>query len=381
VKRQYRLGDLVERFGGSLEGDAGLRVSGFATLEAATPDRLAFLSNTKYRARLGTTRAGAVMVRSADAAWFDATGAARPGAFWLCPDPYLMFARVAQMIAQESNPSVQAGVAAGAMVDASAVVDPSASIAPGVVIEAGVHIGARVRIGAGCAIGRESRIAADTVLFPRVVVYQGCSVGERCIVHAGAVIGSDGFGFARDGAAWIKIPQTGAVVIGNDVEIGANTCIDRGALSDTVIGNGVKLDNQIQVGHNVRIGDHTAVAGCAGIAGSTTIGQRCTVGGAAMVLGHLNIADDVHVSAATVVTHSLRKSGQYTGFYPIAENATWEKTAATLRKLPDMRARLRALEKTISHSGEWCGDQSHVDNNHDEKDHDDQQFREGESKS
>lgn len=371
MKPQIRLGDLVDRFGGSLEGDADLEVSGFATLETATSDRLGFLSNSRYRAQLGSTRAGAILLMPADAEWFDTTGAARPGAFWLCPNPYLTFAHVAQMFADAANPPAPVGIAPGAVVDASAVVDPSASIASGAVIEAGARVGARVRIGAGCAIGRLASIGADTMLYPRVVVYQGCRLGERCIVHAGAVIGSDGFGFARDGAAWIKIPQTGVVMIGNDVEIGANTCIDRGALSDTVIGNGVKLDNQIQVGHNVRIGDHTAVAGCAGIAGSTTIGERCTVGGAAMVLGHLTIADDVHVSAATVVSHSLRKPGQYTGFYPISENAAWEKTAATLRKLPDMRGRLRAVEKAISRSGEWGGDQGHADGTHDEKGHED----------
>jgi UDP-3-O-[3-hydroxymyristoyl] glucosamine N-acyltransferase len=202
------------------------------------------------------------------------------------------------------------------------------------------------RIGALCVIENGAKIGAGTVLKSRVTVGEGCTIGERCILHPGVVIGADGFGFAPTEGRWEKIEQLGAEQIGNDVEIGANTCIDRGALQDTVIEDGVKLDNLIQVGHNVRIGRHTAMAGCVGVAGSATIGAHCTVGGGAIVLGHLTLADHVHISAATVVTRSIGKPGNYTGVFPIDDNAAWEKNAATLRQLHSLRERLKALEKT-----------------------------------
>jgi UDP-3-O-[3-hydroxymyristoyl] glucosamine N-acyltransferase len=201
-------------------------------------------------------------------------------------------------------------------------------------------IGAHSVIGAGASVGAHSRLA------PRVTVGADCHLGQRCIVHSGVVIGADGFGFAPTEGRWEKIEQLGGVRIGNDVEIGANTCIDRGALDDTVIEDGVKLDNLIQIGHNVRIGAHTAMAGCVGVAGSATIGARCTVGGGAIVLGHLSLADGVHISAASVVTRSILKPGQYSGVFPIDDNASWEKNAATLRQLHALRDRLRAVEKT-----------------------------------
>ena len=201
------------------------------------------------------------------------------------------------------------------------------------------------RIGALCVVERGARIGAQTVLKPRVTVGEDCVIGDRCIVHSGVVIGADGFGFAPNAGAWEKIEQLGAVRIGNDVEIGANTCIDRGALSDTVLEDGVKLDNLIQIGHNVRIGMHTAMAGCAGVAGSATIGAHCTVGGGAVVLGHLRIVDHVHISAASVVTRSINRPGHYSGFFPIDDNAAWEKNAATLKQLHSLRDRLKALEK------------------------------------
>jgi UDP-3-O-[3-hydroxymyristoyl] glucosamine N-acyltransferase len=202
-------------------------------------------------------------------------------------------------------------------------------------------------IDAGSFIGRNAQVGAGTHFYPRVTFLAGCKIGERGIVHPGAVIGADGFGFANEGGAWIKIPQTGAVRIGNDVEIGANTSIDRGALADTVIDDGVKLDNQIQIGHNCHIGAHTAMAGCVGVAGSAIIGRHCTFGGAAMVLGHLTIADNVHVSSGSMVSRSINEPGQYTGFYPLAKNADWEKSAVIVRNLPTMREKIRELEKTI----------------------------------
>jgi UDP-3-O-[3-hydroxymyristoyl] glucosamine N-acyltransferase len=213
------------------------------------------------------------------------------------------------------------------------------------VIEAGAVVGEHAVIGAHCVLGAGSQVGAHTRLAPRVTLGAHCRIGERGIVHSGVVIGADGFGFAPTEGRWEKIEQLGAVRIGDDVEIGANTCIDRGALDDTVIGNGVKLDNLIQVAHNVHIGDHAAMAGCVGIAGSAVIGAHCTVGGGAIVLGHLTLADNVHISAASVVMRSLHKPGQYSGVFPIDDNAAWEKNAATLRQLHALRDRLRALEK------------------------------------
>jgi len=358
VDRAVRLGDLVARFGGRLESSAGgenssgdpaaTRVTGFASLAEAGPGQMSFLANPRYRKDVPATRAEAVLIRQSDA---DALRAASPppsAVLWLCDNPYATFARVAQALQDLVRVAPAPGLAPGAQVAPDAQLGADASIGPGAVIGAGCVIGARTQIGAGCVLGAGVHIGADSLLYPRVVVYDACVLGARAIVHAGAVIGADGFGFARDGAAWVKIPQTGRVVIGDDVEIGANTTIDRGALADTVIGDGVKLDNQIQIGHNVRIGAHTAMAACVGIAGSATVGARCTVGGGAIILGHLKVADDVNISAASVVTHSLHQPGHYTGFYPIGDNAAWEKSAAVLKRLPELRTRLRRLEQGVA---------------------------------
>jgi UDP-3-O-[3-hydroxymyristoyl] glucosamine N-acyltransferase len=241
--------------------------------------------------------------------------------------PYLYYARVTQLWKK------QLGVATGPAIHPSAVIDPHAVIDP------------TARIGALCVVERGARIGAGTTLKPRVTVGEDCAIGERCIIHSGAVIGADGFGFAPNAGAWEKIEQLGAVRIGNDVEIGANTCIDRGALGDTVIEDGVKLDNLIQIAHNVRIGKHTAMAGCVGVAGSATIGAHCTVGGSAGILGHLTLADNVHISSFTLVTRSILKPGHYSGIFPIDDNATWEKNAASLKQLHKLRDRVKALEK------------------------------------
>jgi UDP-3-O-[3-hydroxymyristoyl] glucosamine N-acyltransferase len=323
---EVALREIAGQLGGELLGDGELRIARIATLEGATPDAIGFLANPKYRAQLATTRAGCVIV----APGLRDEAAAR-GAAIVTPDPYLYYARLTQWWARTMRPQPAGGI------HPSAVVDPGAQIAADAVI------------GALCVIGAGVRIGAGTRLAPRVTVYDGCTIGERCIVHSGVVIGADGFGFApakgEGGLRYEKIEQLGAVRIGDEVEIGANTCIDRGALDDTVIEDGVKLDNLIQVGHNVRIGAHSAMAGCVGIAGSAVIGRRCTVGGGAIVLGHLTLADDVHISAASVVMRSIRQPGQYSGVFPIDDNATWEKNAATLRQLHTLRERIRALEK------------------------------------
>jgi UDP-3-O-[3-hydroxymyristoyl] glucosamine N-acyltransferase len=216
-----------------------------------------------------------------------------------------------------------------------------------VTVEDGAVIKAGAVIDAGCYIGREAVVGEGTHLFANVTFHHRCVIGARGIIHSGAVIGADGFGFAIEAGVYVKIPQTGRVVIGDDVEIGANTSIDRGALADTVLEAGVKLDNQIQIGHNCHIGAHTAMAGCVGVAGSAKIGKHCTFGGAAMVLGHLEIADNVHISSGTMVSRSVLEPGQYTGFYPLAKNAEWEKSAAIVRNLASMREKIRTLEKTI----------------------------------
>ena len=316
------IADIVARLGGESVGDASLVIDRIASLEAATPSEIGFLANPRYRAQLGSTRAGCVIVAPA----LRDEAAAR-GAAIVTPDAYLYYARLSQWWLERVRPAPPSGVHPSAVVDASARVDASASIGPLAYIGAGASIGAGTRVGA------------------RAVVADGCHLGQRCIVHPGAVIGADGFGFAPTDGRWEKIEQLGGVRIGNDVEIGANTCIDRGAIEDTVIEDGVKLDNLVQIGHNVRVGAHTAMAGCVGVAGSAKIGAHCTLGGGAIVLGHLELADHVHVSAATTITRSILQPGQYSGVFPFDDNAAWEKNAATLRQLHALRDRLRALEK------------------------------------
>ena len=338
--------DIVAQLGGELTGVAeAVFIDRIGPLEGATPSTISFLAGARHRSQLAPSKAGCVIVAPA----FRDEALAR-GAAIVTPDSYLYFARLTQWWAQRTRPAAALGVHASALVDASARIDPLAAIGPFVVIEADAVIAAGVVIGAHGFIGAGARIGAGTRLAARVTLGAGCSIGARGVVHSGVVIGADGFGFAPnfpngEEGRWEKIEQLGAVRIGDDVEIGANTCIDRGALDDTVIEDGVKLDNLIQIGPNVRIGAHSALAGCVGVAGSAVIGSYCTVGGAGMVLGHLELAAHVHISAASLVTRSIRKPGQYTGVFPIDDNAAWEKNAATLRQLHTLRDRLRVLEK------------------------------------
>ena len=324
-----RLGSIVEALGGTLAGAPDLTIVALAPLESAGPNDLSFLSHPKYQHLLAASKAGCVIVSPA----MQAVAAAR-GACIVADDPYLYFARLTQFWKRQ-HAAVLQGQTMPPRVHPSAVVDATAL----------VHL--RAVIGPLCVVERGARIGADSVLKSRVTVGEDCFVGDRCILHSGVVIGADGFGFAPNAGTWEKIEQLGAVRIGNDVEIGANTCIDRGALQDTVIEDGVKLDNLVQIGHNVRIGRHTALAGCVGVAGSATIGAHCTVGGGAVVLGHLSIADHVHVSAASVVMRSISKPGQYSGIFPIDDNAAWEKNAASLKQLHRLRDRIRMLENTL----------------------------------
>lgn len=324
---ELTLSAIVAALGGQLHGDAQLAITGLAPLEAAGPSQISFVSNPRYQQQLADTKAGCVIVGPGLA-----EAAKRRGNCIVAGEPYLYFARLTQLwrsTLRATNPPL--GLSAPA-IHPSAVVDPGAIVHP------------TARIGALCVIEHGAQIGAQTHLKARVTVGEDCVIGARCLLHSGVVIGADGFGFAPDGDRWEKIEQLGAVRIGDDVEIGANTCVDRGALQDTVIEDGVKLDNLIQVGHNVRIGRNTAIAGCAGIAGSATIGARCTIGGGAVVLGHLHIADAVHISAATVVSKSIRTPGHYTGFFPLDDNASWERNAATLKQLHSLRERIKKLE-------------------------------------
>ena len=318
------LGVLVAELGGTLLGDPGRLVEGLAPLETAGPGFVSFLSNPKYQSQLVSTQAGCVIVAPALA-----DIARQRGACIVTDNPYLYFARLTQIWRRKTRPPQPVGVHPTAFVDPSAEVDPSAWVGP------------------LCCVERNARVGPNTVLHSRVTVGEGCVVGARCILHSGVVLGADGFGFAPSPEGWVKIEQLGVVRVGDDVEIGANTCVDRGALADTVLEDGVKLDNLIQIGHNVRIGRNTAMAGCAGVAGSATIGENCTVGGGAIILGHIQIGDNVHISAATVVSKSIRKPGQYTGIFPVDENASWERNAASLKQLHSLRDRIKTIEKEI----------------------------------
>ena len=321
-----RLGQIIEVLGGRLEqGDPSLQIDAIASLEDADEHAISFLSNPKLHLQMQQSKAACVAI----GAGMEAEAKLRAGAYLVVDDPYLFFARLTQLWRKHHQiRSVVAGVHPSAVVEEGAEIHPSASIGP------------LCHVASGAVIGE------DAVLVSRVTIGAGCVLGKRVLVQPGAVIGGDGFGFANDKGRWIKIEQLGGVRIGDDVEIGANSCIDRGALQDTLIANGVKIDNQVQIGHNVEIGENSAMAGCVGVAGSAKIGRQCTIGGAGMILGHLEIADNVHISAATVVSRSIKKPGHYTGFFPVDDNGSWEKNAATLKHLHALRDRIKALEQT-----------------------------------
>ena len=302
----FTLGEIAQRLGGRVAGDSQTLIRQVGSLEHAAAGQISFLSNSRHAASLAASRAAAVILAPENE---ELTKLPRI----VCDAPYAYFAKVSQLF--------------------NKVVMQEPGVHPSAVVAKNVSLGQRVSIGAGCVIGDGVTIGDDSCLYPRVVIYANCSLGKRVVLHSGVVIGADGFGIAREEGRWVKIPQIGAVRIGDDVEIGANTTVDRGALDDTVIEEGAKLDNQIQVGHNVRIGAHTAIAACTGIAGSADIGRHCTIGGAAMIHGHIKIADHVHVSAGTLISRSLPKAGTYTGIYPFDEHEAWKRGAARLRRL------------------------------------------------
>ncbi|MFZ1908891.1 MAG: UDP-3-O-(3-hydroxymyristoyl)glucosamine N-acyltransferase [Burkholderiales bacterium] len=334
----YTLAEIASRLGGRVVGNADTLIRQVGSLEHAGADQITFFSHLRYKRKLEATRAGAVVLGNGAQSL---TVIPRI----VCENPYAYFARVSQLF----NPALapEPGRHPTAQVSAAARVAASARIDAGAIVEDQAHIEERVWVGAGCHVGHGSSIGEDSRLYPGAVVYHECQVGRRAIIHSGAVIGADGFGVAEDVGQWIKIPQIGGVIIGDDVEIGANTTIDRGAIDDTIVEDGVKLDNQVQIGHNVRIGAHSAIAGCVGIAGSASIGRHCTIGGAAVILGHLKLADRVNVSAGTLISRSINQPGTYTGVFPFDHNASWVRNAVLLRHLSDLADRVRALEKLL----------------------------------
>ncbi|MGI4984296.1 MAG: UDP-3-O-(3-hydroxymyristoyl)glucosamine N-acyltransferase [Janthinobacterium lividum] len=354
----FTVQQLVARFGGTLQGDGARTIDGLAPLDRAQANHLAFLANPKYLPQVATSTAGAVLVTETDLARLSPEERAANTAAWIVtPKPYAYFARVAQLFVAAAEPVVPPGVHPSAQVDPTATVAASATLGAHVVIEAGAVIGERVRIDANTVVGRGTRLGDDTRLYPNVTVYHGCVLGQRVIVHSGAVIGGDGFGFAPDFAddtrpdiegEWVKIPQVGGVRIGDDVEIGANTTIDRGAMSDTVIAHAVKIDNLVQIAHNCRVGAYTVIAACAGIAGSTVIGRHCMIGGAVGIAGHVTLGDRVIVTAKSGVSKSLPRAGVYTSAFPAIDNADWNKNAAVMRNLDKMRDRVKQLEAAVA---------------------------------
>ncbi|CAH1386848.1 UDP-3-O-(3-hydroxymyristoyl)glucosamine N-acyltransferase [Candidatus Nitrotoga sp. M5] len=337
-RTDYSLKEIAARFGGQLLGNAEITVNQIATLENAQVGHLTFLASEKYRPLLADTRASAIIVSTADA---DATQLPRI----VSDNPYVYFAKASAFL----NPptAVVPGIHPSAVIEEGAHIDPSASIGPNVVIGADTRIGAGCVIMAGCSIGAGVAIGIDARLYPHVVIYHNCILGDRLIAHSGAVIGADGFGIAMTENHWLKIPQIGRVVVGDDVEIGANTTIDRGALDDTVIEDGVKLDNQIQIAHNVRVGAHTAIAACVGIAGSAVIGRHCRIGGGTGILGHTQISDNVEISSFTMIGKSIREPGTYTGIFPFNKHDVWRKNAAQLRHLDELAKKIKLLQQEI----------------------------------
>lgn len=335
----FSLEQLAAQLGGELRGQPDRQIDGLATIQEAGPSHLSFLANSQYRKYLDTTQAGALLLTRKDAELYD-------GNVLIVDDPYLAYARLSHLF--DRKPSLPRGVHPTALVAEDALVDPTASIGPYVVIDSGAEIAAQVQIGAHSFIGARCRIGEGGWLAPRVTLYHDVQIGKRVSIQSGAVIGGEGFGFANQAGCWKKIAQIGGVRIGDDVEIGANTTVDRGAISDTVIGNGVKLDNQIMIAHNVQVGDNTAMAGCVGISGSTRIGRNCMIAGGVGMVGHIEVCDNVFVTGMTMVTRSITEPGAYSSGTAMQPAAEWKKSAARIRQLDAMSKRLQQLEKQFA---------------------------------
>ena len=345
-----KLGQLAEFLAADLQGNADKSITGLATLQEAGPSQLSFLANTQYRKYLVGCTAGAVLLKAADAQGYE-------GDALIVADPYLAYARVSHLF--DPKPQAPAGIHPSAVIAADAQVDATASVGPFAVIESAAVIGPGVTIGAHCFIGARCVVGEGGWLAPRVTLYHDVRIGQRVVIQSGAVLGGEGFGFANAKGVWNKIAQIGGVTVGDDVEIGVNTAVDRGALADTVIGNGVKLDNQIQIAHNVQIGDNTAMAACVGISGSTRIGANCMLAGGVGLVGHIDICDGVFITGMTMVTHSITEPGAYSSGTAMQPAAEWRKSAARIRQLDEMSRRLRKLEKhveTVTQGGKASSD-------------------------
>ncbi|HEY0289513.1 MAG TPA: UDP-3-O-(3-hydroxymyristoyl)glucosamine N-acyltransferase [Pseudomonas sp.] len=333
-----KLGQLAEFLGATLRGPADKEITGLATLQEAGSGQVSFLANPQYRKFLATTHASAVLLKPTDAEHF-------AGDALLIADPYLAYARISHLF--DPKPKASAGIHPTAVVADDALIDPTASIGAFAVIESAARIGAGVTVGAHCFIGARSVIGEGGWLAPRVTLYHDVRIGQRVVIQSGAVLGGEGFGFANEKGVWQKIAQIGGVTVGDDVEIGVNTAIDRGAMDDTRIGNGVKLDNQIQIAHNVQVGDHTAMAACVGISGSARIGKHCMLAGGVGLVGHIEICDGVFITGMTMVTRSITEPGSYSSGTAMQPAAEWRKSAARMRHLDEMARRLQHLEKIV----------------------------------
>lgn len=335
----YTLAELAEHVDARVEGDAQIQVSSIATLANAVSGQISFLSNSKYRSQLSDTQASAVILSHNDSEHC-------PCAALVMDNPYVGFALIAQLL--DSTPASAESIAESAVIASSASLGAGVSVGASAVIEAGASIGDNVQVGAGCFIGRNAQIGSGTKLWANVSIYHDVQIGNNCLIQSGTVIGSDGFGYANDKGSWIKIPQLGAVIIGDNCEIGANTCIDRGALDDTVIGTGVIIDNLCQIAHNVTVGDHTAIAGCSVAAGSATIGKYCVIGGFVAINGHIDIADKVNITGYSMVTKSITEAGVYSSGVPATTNREWRKNMVGLRNIDALKARIKAIESQLN---------------------------------
>ncbi|WP_380181909.1 UDP-3-O-(3-hydroxymyristoyl)glucosamine N-acyltransferase [Kalamiella sp. sgz302252] len=334
-----RLADLAQQLDADLHGDGDIAISGIASMQSAQSGQITFLSNSRYREQLAACKASAVVLQAADLEFFQ-------GAALVVKDPYLTYARMAQIL--DTTPQPATNIAPSAVIDAAAKLGKNVSVGANAVIESGVELGDNAVIGAGCFIGKNTRIGAGTRLWANVSVYHEVQIGENCLIQSGTVIGADGFGYANDRGNWVKIPQLGTVIIGDRVEIGACTTIDRGALDNTQIGNGVIIDNQCQIAHNVVIGDNTAVAGGVIMAGSLKIGRYCMIGGASVINGHMEICDKVTVTGMGMVMRPITQPGVYSSGIPLQPNKNWRKTAALVMNIDEMSKRLKAIERKVS---------------------------------
>ncbi|KZN39424.1 UDP-3-O-(3-hydroxymyristoyl) glucosamine N-acyltransferase [Pseudoalteromonas luteoviolacea S2607] len=335
MTKQYTLSQLADYLGASLEGDANQPIVKIATLVSAKGQDIAFLANKKYRSQLESTQAGAVILSADEAEYFT-------GNKLICDNPYVAYAKLAQYM--DTTPSAASNTHPSASIDESAVLGENVKVAANAVIESGAVIGDNVEIGAGCFIGKNARIGANTKLWANVTIYHEVVIGEQCLFQSGTVVGSDGFGYANESGEWVKIPQIGTVIIGDRVEVGACTSIDRGAIDDTIIHDNVILDNQIQIAHNVEIGYGTAIAGCSVLAGSVKVGKHCQIGGMVAINGHNEVCDGVVITGMSMVTKGITKPGIYSSGMPHTTNKEWRKNIAHLRNLSDFKARIKALE-------------------------------------